>query len=100
MASAIEIDTLQGTLGDSIWFHLDLSTDVLYVRSQATRNEPAFGEETPEGFTLLRTDSGDFAGITVVNYWEHFGSGDLAHTSIHAVKKQVAAWAKSQALVA
>jgi len=100
MAAAIVIDTLQGTLGESIWYHLDLSNDVLYLRQESSRNEPVFGEETSEGFTLLRTDNGDFAGMTVVNYWRRFGYCEVCTASIHTVKERVAAWATSQSLVA
>jgi hypothetical protein len=100
MAGAVEVDTLQGSLGDSIWFHFDLDNDVLYLRDQATRNEPVFGEEDPDGFTVLRTDDGKFAGMTIVTYWERFGSGELGRASIHAVKERVAEWAKSHSLVA
>ena len=100
MAAVIEVDTLQGTAGGSIWFHLDLSNDVLYLRNQATRTDPAYGEETDEGFTILRTDNGDFAGMTIVNYWSRFGSGDVGNVSIRTVQERVAAWAKGHALVA
>ena len=95
MAAAVEIDTLQGILGDSVWFHLDLSNDVLYLRKQASRNEPAFGEETPDGFTVLHTDGGEVVGMTVVKYWRRFGSGDLNTASIQTVKERVAAWAQA-----
>jgi hypothetical protein len=100
MAAAIEIDTLQGTLDDAVWFHLDLSNDVLYFRLQETRQEPVFGEETPEGITLLRTEEGHVAGMTIVHYWRRFGSGDLSSASIHAIKERVAAWAQDHSLAA
>jgi hypothetical protein len=95
MAAAIDIDTLQGTLGDSVWFHLDLSNDVLYLRNKAMRNHSVFGEETLEGFTLLHTDSGEVAGMTVVNYWNRFGSGELSTATIQTVKEQVSVWMAS-----
>jgi hypothetical protein len=88
MASAIEIDTLRGVLGGSVWFHLDLTNDVLYLRNVTTRAERVFGEGTPSGFTLLRTDSGEIAGMTVINFWSRFGTGRLASASIRAVKQQ------------
>lgn len=100
MAAAIEIDTLQGTLDDSVWFHLDLSNDVLYFRLQRTRHDPVFGEEAPEGFTLLRTDGGLAAGMTIVHYWKRFGSGDLSRASIHTIKERVSAWAQTHSLAA
>ncbi len=93
MAATVEIDTLQGILGGSVWFHLDLSNDVLYLRTETTRTERVFGEEVPAGFTVLRTDSGDIAGMTVVNYWSRFGAGDLGAASIRDIQVQVAGWA-------
>ncbi len=100
MAKAVEIDTLQGTLDESLWFHLDLSNDVLYLRDQGTRNQAVFGEETPEGFTVLRTNKGEFAGMTIVNYWGRYGSGDLGRASIYIVKERVAAWAQRHLMAA
>jgi hypothetical protein len=100
MAAVIEIDTLQGILGDSIWFHFDLSNDVLYLRDKATRKDPAFGEENSEGFTVLHTNNGEFAGMTIVNYWRRFGSGDLRRASIHTVKERVAVWAENHFVAA
>ena len=94
MAAAIEVDTLQGVLGSNVWFHLDLDNDVLYLREHDTRREPAFGEESPEGFTILYTDSGRVAGMTVVNYWHRFGRGDVTRSSIQSVKDQLSAWAQ------
>ncbi len=95
MAIGVEVDTLQGILGGSMWFHLDLDNDVLYLRARATLGESVFGEETPEGFTALRSNSGALAGMTVVNYWQRFGNGDVGSASIQAIKDQVAAWSAS-----
>lgn len=100
MAAAIDIDALQGTLDNSVWFHMDLNRDVLYLRKQQTRSVPVFGEETAEGFTVLRTDNGTFAGMTIVNYWGRFGYGDLNHASIESVKERVADWAQRHLLSA
>src|SRR5690349_10670666 len=94
MAATVEIDTLQGTLGDSVWFHLDLTSDVLYLRNQDMRNDSVFGEENSDGCTVLHTDSGDFAGMTIVNYWKRFGSGELDKASIKKVRDRVAVWAR------
>ena len=100
MAATVEIDILQGVLGGCVWFHLDLANDVLYLRNQATRNAPVFGEETPDGFTVLRTDDGEFAGMTIVNYWRRFGSDELDCATIHAVKERVSTWAQSHFIAA
>src|ERR1041385_1089768 len=95
MAAAVEIDTLQGVLDDRVWFHLDLTNDVLYLRSQTTRNARVFGEDTPEGFTVPRTNNGEFTGMTVVNYWRQFGSDNLDAATFQTVKERVSAWAES-----
>src|ERR1051325_4602226 len=94
MAETVELDMLQGVLSGRTWFHLDLENDVLYLCNEVFRNERVFGEESPEGFTILRTDSGELAGITAVSFWKQFGAGWLKQASIEAVKESVAAWAK------
>lgn len=95
MAATVEVDTLQGVLDGNIWFHLDLSNDVLYLRDQATRNVALIGEESPEGYTVLRTQDGHLAGMTIVNYWRRFGSTAIDFATIQAVKERVSAMADS-----
>lgn len=70
-------NTIEGTVGNAVWFHFDLDNDVLYLRLNSLLDEEVFGEETPDGFLLLRTNEGAIAGMTIVNYWQRFGQGEL-----------------------
>ena len=90
MEKIVEADTLQGIIDDSVWFHLDIRNDVLYLRDPKTISCPVFGEETPSGSTLLRSESGAVAGMTFTDYWKQFGSGILSANSISAVQENVA----------
>lgn len=71
------LTTIEGTIGSALWFHFDLGNDVLYLRLNSLLDTEVFGEETPEGFILLRTDEDQIAGMTIVNYWQRFGAGEL-----------------------
>ncbi|MEP6755079.1 MAG: hypothetical protein ABJA67_06240 [Chthonomonadales bacterium] len=95
MATTLDLDTIQGVIPDNLWFHLDVSNDVLYLRKAETRNAIVFGEETREGFTLLRTDSGEYAGLTVVDYWKSYGHGNIDSTTFGLIRSQVGEWAKN-----
>jgi hypothetical protein len=71
-------ETLEGIINHTLWFHYDVDGDVLYLRLASERNMPALGEETPEGFVLLRREDDDRpVGLTVVNWWKRFGKGAL-----------------------
>jgi hypothetical protein len=71
------IMTLEGVVG-VLWFHYDVDGDVLYLRLQSRREAEAVGEETPDGFILLRDMSTNKpVGMTVVNWWKRFGKGRL-----------------------
>ena len=52
-------DTLEGTVNDVLWYHYDAANDVLYLRLRAKRDTPAVGEETDDGFILLRDEQTD-----------------------------------------
>ena len=93
MTATVELDTVHGTLDSLVWFHLDLSNDVLYLRDSRSRNERVFGEETPEGFTLLRKEDGKVAGVTVVCFWEQYGHGDIKRATLDSLRDEVARWA-------
>lgn len=71
------LETLEGSAG-SLWYHYDAAGDVLYLRRPSHRDTPAIGEETDDGLIVLRSEHDDAAiGLTVVNWWKRFGSGDL-----------------------
>ncbi len=87
------IDTIEGTVRD-LWFHYDVGNDVLYIRLESKRKNQALGEETDDGFILLRDKkTGEPVGITVVNWWQRFGKGSLPD-SISEIQKQIKPWGK------
>jgi hypothetical protein len=74
----VAIDTLEGIIDGGFWYHYDVGSDVLYVRLLAARRSSALGEETDDGFILLRDEPTDRPiGLTIVNWWKRFGQGAL-----------------------
>lgn len=87
-------DTIEGLVDDTLWFHYDITNDVLYVRMASHRGSPSVGEETPDGFILLRsTENGEPFGLTVVNWWKRFGQGPLPD-SIAQLQRLIEPWAR------
>ncbi len=83
---AVKTDTIEGVINDRVWFHYDLNADVLYLRQADARLDNAIGEETPDGLLLLRRESDDRPiGLTIINWWERFGSGELPD-SLHQIE--------------
>ena len=74
-------DTVEGVVGDILTYHFDITNDVLYLRLVSTQEQEVFGEETPDGFLLFRTEDDKIAGLTIIGYWERFGEGRLADIS-------------------
>ncbi|MBN2563726.1 MAG: DUF2283 domain-containing protein [Phycisphaerae bacterium] len=90
-------DTLEGTVDTALWYHYDMTNDVLYLRLASERQTPTISEETPDGFLLLRRESdGQPVGLTVVNWWRRFGKGDLPD-SIKKLEHCIEPWAKKVA---
>jgi hypothetical protein len=83
------MDTIEG-LDNSIWYHYDLSNDILYLRLASKRHQEAFGEETPDGFILLRDDDATIIGMTVLDYWARFGTGTLQETPLKILQASMA----------
>ncbi len=42
-------ETLEGTIDDELWFHYDMTADVLYLRLAKEREAATATEETPDG---------------------------------------------------
>jgi hypothetical protein len=62
------IETIEGFINDSHWYHYDIGNDVLYLRLRAKLDTTAIGDETEDGLILLRDEKTDQAvGLTVVN---------------------------------
>jgi hypothetical protein len=88
------LDTIEGTIPGQLWFHYDVGNDVLYIRRLAKRRSATVGEETDDGFVLLRDAKSDEAvGITVVNWWQRFGKGSLPD-SFREIQNKIKPWAK------
>jgi hypothetical protein len=93
----VAIETLEGIIDGTLWYHYDVASDVLYLRLLSERNTAAVGEETDEGFILLRDDSTDRPiGLTVVSWWKRFGDGDLPD-SISTIQSRIEPWARKLA---
>jgi hypothetical protein len=93
----VTIDTLEGVINGALWYHYDVGSDVLYLRFLSERNTAAVGEETPDGFILLRGESTDGPiGLTVVSWWKRFGAGVLPD-SISKIQSLIEPWAKKLA---
>ncbi len=93
----VAIETLEGLIDATYWFHYDASGDVLYLRLASKRDVQTLGEETDDGFILLRdAQTGDSVGLTIVNWWQRFGQGDLPD-SLADLERQIEPWARKLA---
>jgi len=87
-------DSVEGVVDGTVWFHYDLTNDVLYVRLALHRESPSVGEETPDGLILLKhTETGKPIGMTIVNWWKRFGEGELPD-SITELQRRIEPWAR------
>jgi hypothetical protein len=87
-------DTIEGVVDGSFWFHYDLANDVLYVRLASWREGETVGEETSDGFILLRdAEAGRAVGLTVVNWWKRFGQG-VRPDSLSELQRRIEPWAR------
>jgi hypothetical protein len=90
----VKIDGIEGTVDDVLWYHYDLGADVLYLRLAQFRAAPTYAEETDDGLLLLRQQaSDDVVGLTVVNWWQRFGTGALPD-SLHELERRIEPWAR------
>jgi hypothetical protein len=63
------IDTLEGTVGPDVWFHLDLTGDVLHLALIGTGEIPSRNVETSEGWREIRTQEGDELVGVILDGW-------------------------------
>jgi hypothetical protein len=81
--AALTIDRLDGFVGEDIRYHFDVRSDVMYVRLADKMQSESYGEEMDDGLIVLRTLANDeLVGVTVVGYWERFGSGRVEDTPV------------------
>jgi hypothetical protein len=93
----VTVDTIEGTINDVLWYHYDLTDDVLYLRLAQYRDTATYAEETDDGFLCIRRQDNDEAvGLTVVSWWKRFGSGRLPD-SIRKIERAIEPWAKKVA---
>ncbi len=91
--------SIEGSAG-SFWFHYDLGDDVLYLRFATERETESHGEETEDGFILLRALADDrVLGLTIVNWWKRFGQGALPD-SMAGIAARIEPWAERAASAA
>ena len=92
----VNTDAVEGTIGEgaaSLWFHYDVTSDVLYLRLAAERDTETLAEESDEGFVVLRRSSDDKpVGLTVVSWWKRFGSG-ARPDSFSQLERAIEPWA-------
>lgn len=93
----VAIDTLEGFINTTLWFHYDVGGDVLYLRLASQRETETLGEETDDGYILHRdAHTGQPVGLTIVNWWKRFGQGDLPD-SLSELERQIEPWAQKLA---
>jgi len=86
----LTVNGLDGYIGDEIRYHYDALADVMYIRRTDSASKESYGEETDDGFILLRTRAeDDLVGITIVGYWERFGAGRFEDAPVHEVIERV-----------
>ena len=87
----VQTDTIEGVIDGKWWFHYDVTNDVLYLRLASERGTETFGEETSDGFILLRREDDRAVGVTVVSWWQRFGAGHLPD-SIRELGQRIEPW--------
>lgn len=69
------IETIEGVWQETLFYHYDVTADVLYVRLCSRLGEPVYGEEDENGFHLMRSQADDaLVGLSVIGYWRLFGA--------------------------
>jgi hypothetical protein len=87
-------DTIEGVVDEVLWFHYDLTGDVLYLMLASHRASRTVGEETPDGYILLKdVETDQPVGMTIVNWWKRFGHGALPD-SITELQRLIEPWAR------
>lgn len=94
MAALDSYEIVKGTVEGDLTFHFDIANDVLYLRLASTREQEVFGEETPDGFILFRTVDEKIAGMTILDYWKRFGSGQINDATLRGLQSSIEARAR------
>ena len=74
----VATDTIEGVINEALWFHYDIASDVLYLRKADCQGVATYADEQADGTMLLRRqDNDEVVGLTVVNWWQNYGNGQL-----------------------
>ena len=93
----VAIDTLEGMIDGGLWYHYDVGSGcALPAPCFAARDTAAVGEETDDGFILLRGERTRPIGLTIVSWWKRFGQGQLPD-SISQIQSQIEPWGRKLA---
>ena len=93
----VSLESLEGVIDGYLWYHYDLSHDVLYLRLLAKMQAETYAEERPDGILVLRTAAEEKAvGLTIVNWWKRFGVGAIPD-SLRLLQAQIEPWANKVA---
>ena len=53
----VKVDAIEGTSDNALWYHYDVSNDVLYLRFASERETPTYAEEDDGGLIVLRRET-------------------------------------------
>lgn len=74
----VTTDTLDGIIDGVTHFHYDVTADVLYLRLLEAEGRPTVGDLNDDGDIVLLDESTEATvGLTIINWWKRFGTGDL-----------------------
>lgn len=89
---AVVTDTLEGVIDQKLWYHYDLTGDVLYLRLAEDRDSPTTAEEGEDGFLrLYREEDNKIIGLTIVNWWKTQHCGEMPD-SIREFERLIEKW--------
>ena len=84
----VKADAIEGMIDETLRFHYDMFTDVLYLRLLEAEGVPTLGETTDDGDVLHRDEAtGRPVGLTVISWWQRFGSGPLPDSITEIVRR-------------
>ena len=90
-------NVIEGTIGTgpaAVWFHYDVTADILNLRHASERTAATTAEETPDGLLLLRREVDHMpVGLTIINWWKRFGAKSLPD-SLKELGEAIEPWSR------
>ena len=87
---AVSVSSIEGVWGQVLHYHFDLDNDVLYLRLLSKMDVETYGEDTEDGFTLLRSlDDDSPVGMVIVSYWKRLGTGVVEDATLRTLEESV-----------